>query len=81
MPISKDFFRKMPKTFGTSTYLLIFALRNLCFGTRLGYGVTVALQILILSVLVRIQVTQQKQKKPLQFAEAFFIGGIGRRGL
>jgi hypothetical protein len=28
----------------------------------LGYGVTVALQILILSVLVRIQVTQQKQK-------------------
>ena len=63
-----DFFhflsKKVPKSFGDSKKCITFALAIQQYANRnnkLGYGVMVTLQILVLSFLVRIRVSQQRR--------------------
>ena len=63
-----DFFhflsKKVPKNFGDSKKCITFALAIQQYANRnnkLGYGVMVTLQILVLSFLVRVRVSQPKR--------------------
>ena len=65
-----DFFhflsKKVPKSFGDSKKCITFALAIQQYANRnnkLGYGVMVTLQILVLSFLVRVRVSQQNANK------------------
>ncbi len=75
-----DFFhflsKKVPKSFGDYKKCITFALAIQQYANRnnkLGYGVMVTLQILVLSFLVRVRVSQHKNANKFFKLLAFFL--------